>query len=604
MEIYSELKMKMSVKDSRSTVDTLSPKLFELSAIAAKSQIGLWKAMRTTKNLTDTLCKMAAVCDKMVPYFSNDATTTALNDLTELYNKISDAEYFDQFKEKWITAAQVDEYMMKKLSEKQWNEQFSLFVDLQSNSHFDYGAEREYGFDSALNSMMMMEVFTEKMSGGVESILTSFFLDWLKVKINFVSGGGGEGGGFGGGGLVNEAELSRMQLEMNTVKADLDFLQFTHANVKKENEEMAEKIKLLEPEASRCADLVTRNTKLTNDLQALNMDFIKLTEEHTALTKSNKNLEAEHQKANNLIETQSSELSTTKSALTKVQEDLDYRNSIQDAMQQEVDYQRERERIRLYGLVSSEMQTDPFIVDVGCQTEFIVPPMSLQHKMSSSVSRATPASSKRSFYPVVTPGSSTRGLMANLNDEYSFPENHNSLSSRDLLLTDQVSATSNLSMSLDDGMNNSSIFDGTEFLEERSVLTPILMHHDSDFFSTSSKPGSKSSSTRGINERLKILNKLSAAHQKVDMGLPSIALSEVSSMGSQTTKIPQPLSGKLSPIKYEKPDTGPMWTRSDTIRIQPRKYLSRTESRNEIDNILEVHRRHQAPPYRKDAKSR
>ena len=604
----------------------------ELSSITAKAQIGLWNAMKSTKLQTDFICKMAAACEKMIPFWGSDPSQMDIDDMADLHAKIANLEYFDSFREKWMAAVELDRNMMKKLSEKEWNEHLFLFVGLPSSCHFDYDEDRERSFDTALNAMLVMENFTEKMSGGVENLLTSLFLDWSSGKMSFL-----DGGGYGGGGEAQVAKMNELNKELHELKESSE-------KMKKENEKLVEKVALLEPDAVRCVEVVKACETLEKEVQGLTTDNIEWYEKYSELVAKNDKLQQDHKKANELIQQLKTEIKSTQDTLATTQTALDERNAVQGAMQEELDAAREKERIRLFELVSTEMQTDPFIVDVGCQTEFIVPPLSLHHSMSSKISRNTPASSKRSFYPIVTPGGPTKGFMASLHDEFAFPENHSVMDmhsngshnsnnnytqgsshgeysptrERDTM-QDHASATSILTMSLDDGgtLMSTSMNDTNDYIddkEERCVLTPILMHHESDLFSSSSsRPGSKSNSNRGFNESIRMLNKISAAkHNKnVDIGLPSIqtVYSEVSSdAGSQTSGHPQPLSGKLSPIKYVKPTAGPTWGTSDTIRMHPRSNLSRSQSMagapKAISGMLEAHRRHQAPSYRKDLQSR
>ena len=597
------------MKDSKVALELLAPKILEMSSITAKAQIGMWKAMRSTKKQTDIMCKLAAACQKMMPYWGGDLRNVDMDSMANLHQKLTDVEYFDQFREKWFSAVQdqLDIEMVRKLTEKEWNEKLSLFVDLPSNSHFDYDEDREDSFDSALNSMFVMETFTQKMSEGVDSLLTGFFLDWAVNKLNLLNFQ--EGGGMGGG--ASEVELQRVYSELTTLKAEMDVLQFDHDNLKGKHEELLEKVAILEPEAARVKELVERSGKLSNDMQALNLDFVSLTESHTILTKSNTKLVADHKAANELIKNQSAEIKATKEAMARVQSELDERNAIQQAMTDELEAAREKERIRLFELISTQMQTEPFIEDAGCQTEFIVPPMSLHHTMSSNISHSTPASAKRSFYPVVTPGGPSKGLMASLHDEFHMPmEIQSAANTHSGDFPDHASATSQMTSSIfDEGTHMSSLLDGSDFMDERSVMTPIIMHHDSDLFSTNSRPGSKSNSKKGFNESLKLLNKISASqqHGKLNVGLPRIhsMYSDTPDTSCPPSPVQQPLSGKLSPIKYEKPNEGQIWARSDTVRISSRKsFSSRSESTQSITSMLESHRRNQAPAHRKSMNSR
>jgi hypothetical protein len=531
----------------------------------------------------------------MMPFWGSDPLMD-VDDLADLQSNLQSAEYFDQFREKWLVAVQLDENMVLKLSEKEWNEQMAMFVDLPSSCHFDYDEDRERSFDSALNSMLTMENFTAKMSTAVDGLLQKSFVDWSLDKIDLLNGGGGMG-------AQGEAELSRVYAENAAIKTEMHGLQYHFGAAKQERDDLAAKVELLEPDAIRCQELVERSTKLAQDLQTANTNLVNLNEKHNFLTMANKKLKERHEDANDAIKKHLAEIASLKAILAKVQAELDRVNSIQDAMTAELDAARVKEQIRLFELVHSAMQTEPFIVDAACQTDFIVAPMSLHHNMSASISHSTPASSKRSFYPVVTAGAAPRSkLQASLQDEYDTRENTMRSEHEDFERSLERSS-SNISNHFDND-NVSSIFDGTEFLEERSVLTPITMHHESDF---GSRPGSKVNS-RGFNESLKMLNKMAAAknNSRLDVGLPSIhaSFSEASSdAGSLASTVTMPLSGKLSPIKYVKERSGPMWSSSDTIRMQPRRYMSHAESSNEITTMLEAHRRNQAPSYRKDMNS-
>jgi hypothetical protein len=62
-----------------------------------------------------------------------------------------------------------------------------------------------------------------------------------------------------------------------------------------------------------------------------------------------------------------------KQRIDNLETSLDKEISLHHEAAKNLAYQLERERARLNDLNTTSMQTEPYIVDVGCQTEFSVP---------------------------------------------------------------------------------------------------------------------------------------------------------------------------------------------------------------------------------------
>jgi hypothetical protein len=66
-----------------------------------------------------------------------------------------------------------------------------------------------------------------------------------------------------------------------------------------------------------------------------------------------------------------------KQRIDNLETSLDKETSLHHEAAKNLAYQLERERARLNDLNATSMQTEPYIVDVGCQSEFAVPLVSV-----------------------------------------------------------------------------------------------------------------------------------------------------------------------------------------------------------------------------------
>jgi len=129
-------------------------------------------------------------------------------------------------------------------------------------------------------------------------------------------------------------------------------------------------------------------------------------------------LEAQYKTSSELAERLGSELSEMTEKYTTAQGIVDRNQRVVDGilselaaekynvsvLAEDLSNMRETERKRLEDLNTVHVQTEPLIEDVGTQTDFLCPPLSLRHHVTEQYNNT-----KRVYFPIVTPASAPSG---------------------------------------------------------------------------------------------------------------------------------------------------------------------------------------------------
>mmetsp|Transcript_13853 Transcript_13853/g.20723 ORF Transcript_13853/g.20723 Transcript_13853/m.20723 type:complete len:546 (+) Transcript_13853:611-2248(+) len=389
----------------------MAPVTIDFCAAMTKCTMGMWKAMRVTKQNADLFCKMQQMFDFIKQYmgFSSDP-----DDVEDAQRILRNPNKFDKRKGQWVHDYSMNMDLLRELCRDEVDPVSGEVIDSKASNYFGFDpVHRQVKFEIAFGTVLQLKDYNDKIVGEVDSTLQRILSDWADSKLMALDGGVGGSG--------SEGKLAKVYEELTTTLREKDEADNKISALTLEVENLSQRIDEMAPDSRRAKELFDRNTHLAKNLKETTAALAALDEEHNVLQELHRNLTDVHTSTTHKLQQTSEENDSRQIQIQELNRKLESTVELHTKAADDLALVLERERARLFDLVHTDMQTDPLVEDVSTQTEFLVAPLSLRHKMSSEVPHCRGSSAKRVFFPTVTPGSAgnSTATLCDLFPEYS-----------------------------------------------------------------------------------------------------------------------------------------------------------------------------------------
>lgn len=144
---------------------------------------------------------------------------------------------------------------------------------------------------------------------------------------------------------------------------------------------------LLEPFPEKLNKSEKLNEKKEKEIVELKRTVDRLNGEVSKLTNLKANLTRDLESTNQKLSKTNEDLLIATNTITRLDKELREMTDLSNKRGEELAMLYEKERKRLECQVHCDMQTDPEINNVGCQTEFINPPMTLRTVIATAYNK-------------------------------------------------------------------------------------------------------------------------------------------------------------------------------------------------------------------------